>query len=165
MKSIKKAFTLMEVVVALGIVAVILVSILGMVSIGLQSSRESKDETNIAMMVQTVISQLRSSGYTNISNTLPAGTTDYVCYYFDSSGAPICNTTGVMTGSTNSLIVPGGVTGKPIYTCVVMNKTPAAAASFVMPLKYAYIRLDFAWPYSASHQRHKYVYTSLAQYN
>jgi len=161
----KSAFSLVEVVVALAIVAFTLIPVLGMVSMGLQSSRESKDDTNIAVMTQTVMAQLWSTGYTNMAKALPAHATNSLYYYFDSSGAPLYDTStqGTLISSTGSVLVSG--TLKANYTCTITNKTPASSSSFAPPSKFAVFRLDFAWPYNAANQRHKYVYTSLAQYN
>src|SRR5271155_1091560 len=54
-------FSLVEVVLAIGIIAFALVSIISLMSLGLQSSKSSTDDTNIALMTQSVISLLRTS--------------------------------------------------------------------------------------------------------
>ena len=175
------AFSLIEVTVAIGIVAFAVVSIVGLVSLSQQASRNASDETNLALMTQTVITLLRTSGvsgsqsaYVNVTTALPAGSASTLTYYFDANGAPVHDTTGNLVSSANNNLASAATT--PIYVCTVMNKTPVTTAqtNFVdIPqapanFSFAYFRLDFAWPYSANaavaaNQQHRYAYTSLAQ--
>src|SRR5258708_4379619 len=182
------AFSLVEVTVAIGIVAFALVAILGLVSLSEQASKNATDETNLALMTQTVITLLRTSGisgsqsaYVSGTATLPAGSANYLTYYFDASGAPVHDSSGSgnLISGTNGVSNVANAATNPIYVCTVMNKTPVIITSGTTPttnfvdipqapanFAYAYFRLDFAWPYiaPAANQQHKYAYTSLAQY-
>jgi len=176
------AFSLVEVVVAIGIVTFALVSIISLISLGLQSSKDSTDDTNIALMTQTVITLLRTNGYVNVTGTagVLSGTSSYLTCYFDSSGNPLHSSTGLLITGTS---INGAMTSNtssaistPVYLCTVTNRSPAAASQpgyVYLPqptasaILCAWLRLDFSWPYAApaANQQHKYVYASLAQYN
>ncbi len=60
------SFSLIEVVVALGIVSIGIVSILGLLPVGLAASRESAHETRAAQMAQSIFTTLRAQPFTNI---------------------------------------------------------------------------------------------------
>jgi uncharacterized protein (TIGR02598 family) len=60
MKKTAKAFSLIEVVLALGVASVALVGILALVPIALKTARTSQDETRVAQIAQKVCDDLRS---------------------------------------------------------------------------------------------------------
>jgi len=72
-------FSLLEVVVALGIATFGIVAIMGLFSIGLTSSKQSNDTTELAAMALQVAGALRAS-----TNTALDGTN----FYFDACGTP-----------------------------------------------------------------------------
>ncbi len=176
-----------EVVLAIGIVAFAMVSILGLVSLSEQASKGATDQTNLALMTQTVSTLLRTSGtsgfqtpYTAVTSLLSGSGNSvyYLNYYFDASGAPSRDTLGNLISGSSTLIASGSnvssAVTKPTYVCTVMNKTPSATGvtNYVsIPQEpsnfaFAYLRLDFAWPYGApaANQQHKYAYTSVTSY-
>jgi uncharacterized protein (TIGR02598 family) len=61
------AFSLVEVVLALGVVAFAIVAILGLVPTGLQTSHSSQDETRAAQIAQSVINTMASQAQTNFT--------------------------------------------------------------------------------------------------
>lgn len=61
----KQAFSLIEIVIALGVISFALVAILGMFPVAMKASRESQEETRTAAIAQLVFSQLRSQATTN----------------------------------------------------------------------------------------------------
>jgi prepilin-type N-terminal cleavage/methylation domain-containing protein len=64
----ERAFTLVEVVLALAVSAIGLVAILGLLPQGLQASRDAADNTISATIVHDIFSTLRTTPYTNITN-------------------------------------------------------------------------------------------------
>jgi uncharacterized protein (TIGR02598 family) len=76
-----RGFSLVEVVIALGILSIAVVGIIGLLSISLQSDRASGLDTLFASMSRQVFGNLRTIQYDN----LPAAVT----YYFDQDGAPL----------------------------------------------------------------------------
>ena len=62
----QKAFSLVEVVAAVGVVAVGIIAILGLLPSGLNSSRDTANETRAALMAQSVYTTLRSQPFTQV---------------------------------------------------------------------------------------------------
>ncbi len=66
-------FSLVEVVLALGVIAFAIVAILGIVPIGLRTSHDAQDDTRAAQIAQAVIATIASqakSQFTNVRLTL-----------------------------------------------------------------------------------------------
>ena len=80
------AFSLVEVVIALGIVALSLVTMVGMIPVGLSSMRDAMDATTKAQITQRITSQVMTIPFAQI----PAVTTGehiyWKTYYFDQEG-------------------------------------------------------------------------------
>ena len=74
------AFTLVEVALALGIIAFALLPIVGLVPIGMQVSNSATDQTMTAQIGQRLIGLMRQSDPSNYA-ALEAS-----CYYFDNEG-------------------------------------------------------------------------------
>lgn len=83
-------FSLVEVVLAVGVAAFVLVSITGLLSVSLKSARESTTDTLLVTMSSRVLSGLRAQAFTNISpspfNPSLQPVTNRV--YFDDLGMP-----------------------------------------------------------------------------
>jgi uncharacterized protein (TIGR02598 family) len=60
------AFSLVEVVAAVGVVAIGIIAILGLLPAGLNSSRDTANETRAALMAQSVYTTLRSQPFKRI---------------------------------------------------------------------------------------------------
>jgi len=176
-KKKEQGFSLIEIVLALGIISIGLVAILGLVATSMTSSKDSKDDTNVALMLQAVNAQLQAqlrsqlgpAGYNAFYNNTNYSEGDNTAdYFFDVSGNLIRDTSGnIVTTASN---IPSGTV--PLYSCTVKIKDPA---NFPSTLKLSnppdgglvFIQLDFAWPYGAPlpNQHHKFVLTSLAKYD
>jgi uncharacterized protein (TIGR02598 family) len=63
-----EGFSLVEVVLALGVVAFAIVAILGVIPVGLSSGRSSQSETRAAQIAQDILSSLASQSQTTFSN-------------------------------------------------------------------------------------------------
>ena len=62
----KAAFSLVEVVAAVGVVAIGIIAILGLLPSGLNSSRDTANETRAALMAQSVYTTLRTQPFKEI---------------------------------------------------------------------------------------------------
>lgn len=72
-KSNDRAFSLVEVVLALGITSFVLVGLVGLLSTGLKSSRESEDQIQAANFASMVIASRRASPINGLPNfAIPA---------------------------------------------------------------------------------------------
>jgi uncharacterized protein (TIGR02598 family) len=60
-------FSLVEVVLALGVISVAIVAILGLIPIGLQTGHSSQDDTRAAQIAQTVLAGMASQAQTAFS--------------------------------------------------------------------------------------------------
>lgn len=66
-------FSLVEVVLALGVFAFALVALIGLLPLGMQSNRESREETEAMGLVRHLVAERRAQPFTNgTSNGLPA---------------------------------------------------------------------------------------------
>jgi uncharacterized protein (TIGR02598 family) len=99
-------FSLVEVVLAVGVAAFVLVAITGLLSVSLNSARESATDTLIVSMASRALSDLRSQPFTNLNPSLGATSNRL---YFDDLGVPTntppamgfaCDV--VMQGDTNT---------------------------------------------------------------
>jgi uncharacterized protein (TIGR02598 family) len=71
-RTTESAFSLVEVVLALGVISVAIIAILGVLPVGLQSSHSAQDETRAAHIAQNIISAMASQAPTQFTNvTLP----------------------------------------------------------------------------------------------
>ena len=165
----------MEVVLALGIIAIAMVGIIGLIAFSMNSAKDSKDDTAVALMTQAVVSQLRETGYAVVTNNGAFTNTSYsggaatTTYFFDASGNMIRDTSGAPVTVATSL----PATASPLYTCAITALNPVNAAIYKSPISnpptggLAFIKLDFAWPYKAviKNLQHKIIFTSLAKYD
>jgi uncharacterized protein (TIGR02598 family) len=71
----KSAFSMVEVVLALGISSVALFSIIGLLAVGVQTGRESEDETMAALLSQELVRRLQTKPYDAALN--PADPRDF----------------------------------------------------------------------------------------
>ncbi len=62
------AFSLVEVVIALGVVAFAIVAIFGALPVGLNASHSSQDDTRSGQIAQDVLTSLASQAQTNYPN-------------------------------------------------------------------------------------------------
>ncbi len=75
----KLGFSLVEIVMALGLVSFCLVALLGLFSLGIKTSKQSAEETNLAAMSSEIITELRAR---TSSTTIALNQK----YYFDNQG-------------------------------------------------------------------------------
>jgi uncharacterized protein (TIGR02598 family) len=150
----REGFSLVEVVIALGITSFVIIAIIGLLSVGLQTSRESAEDMNLALMGQTTASLLRSRTFTNVLNSTNFGDTN-ADYFFDANGALTRDTSGAPATSadTNSL-----------FACTISRRTPSLAP--LSATNFIYLQYKITWPLSApaANRKEKVGVISLANY-
>ncbi len=103
-------FSLVEITLTLGIVAFVLVSILGLFSVGIESSRRSADDTIISQIANQVLSDTRTQD-------LPAPGTGSLEFYYNDKGVTVAQQEAVYK-TTLSTQEPGTMiadTGAHLY--------------------------------------------------
>ncbi len=131
-----RAFSLVEVVMAIGIFSFAVVAIFGLMSVGLRGGRESANDLALGLMSQTVSSMLRQQGFSsNSSNSEYAPGNTKPDFYFNLDGDLSRDTNGmptVVNPATN------------YYACTVERRSPASFSTNALVL-----RLTFSWPMQA----------------
>ena len=113
------AFSLIEVVLALGVIAFALVGIMGLFPVAMKSAQESQRETRATLIAQQIFSDLRVS----------AGTNRFVI-----SGPTASTTNGLSLSSDGNLYLAFGTNGSPlasVTTSDFTNSYPDLTASFL----------------------------------
>ena len=102
----QRAFSLIEVVIAIGIMAFAMTAMLSLLAVAMRSDKQSGSDTALSEMSRQVFNNLRALPY----STLPAATN----YYFDLDGAPCAQTnanyTCVVTVTNDSAVASGNLT-------------------------------------------------------
>lgn len=108
MKDRQSAFSLVEVVLALGVISFAIVAILGVIPTGLQTSHSSQDETRAGQLAQAILSSMASQAQTQFSNiqlqtndgstapTFDLTTTTTTTVYADNDGKLSANSAGAV---------------------------------------------------------------------
>jgi uncharacterized protein (TIGR02598 family) len=171
-----RGFSLVEVVLALGVAAVALVSIIGLLGVALNTSSTAGHDTLMAAMTTEVLNDLRASEFDALWQATPRSVpranavqpTSSIApkdstYYFTNEGAPF-PTADVSNSSKNFAL---------LYQCVV-KKTPDTTSQLLpgnpsSPYNQFKLQLTFTWPVSASTDPAKRpnkqtIYASIARY-
>ena len=123
-RSTSAAFTLIEVVIAVGLVAFVLTAILGLVAIAANETKNADLKARLAWITEQVTSEYQSQRFSNALASLPTNRT------LDYEGMPV---------PTNSPSV--------YFFCDVSNVTPTNATNPNYPPKYiALLQVRTRWP-------------------
>lgn len=102
-----RGFSLIEVTLALGVIAFALLPIMGLVSMGMGTLRNSMDDTVRAVIVSEVIGEAQRTGWADLDD----GFNDKTFYYTD-EGVRLSNTSGsVFLAQTQLTNSPGLLQG------------------------------------------------------
>jgi uncharacterized protein (TIGR02598 family) len=114
----KSGFTLVEVVIAIGLVAFVLTSILGLAAIASNETRNADLKARLAWITERVSSEYQSQRFSSVLGNLPATN------YWDYSGMPVTNVADAY------------------FVCEVSNVTPGTASTNNLAL----LQLSIRWP-------------------
>ena len=76
----RDGFGLTEVAISMGIIAFVLVSLLGLMSVGMRAGRESREDTIVAALSKDVFSGLKTNTFSSLTSAR---------LYFDYDGHPV----------------------------------------------------------------------------
>lgn len=129
------AFTLVEIVIAIGIMSFAILAIISLFSVGLQSSRESSEDTHLALMTLYVNAWSRSQVFTNLataSNNISAD--PLPTFFFNAAGEVARNANGepVPTAAVDSH-----------YACTITWQTSSVSTNLI------FLQYRFDWPLAA----------------
>lgn len=131
------AFSLVEVTLALGIAAICLVALFGLMPVGVQTNRSATSQTAATNIIAAVVADLRATPTANTSSQFCISFGTATTLYFDS--AEQCSND--LAGSTS----PCGVALSPaLQTRYKMNITWSGSAA----LRYADLKVT--WPAAAT---------------
>jgi len=129
------AFSLVEITVAMGVAAFCLISLFGLLPVGLNSNQIAVEQTVAAGFANAIVADLRASGTNAKSATygipLTSGTQTF---YLDESGSP----TAIGSGPTNSGAFPSRYRASVFITPPAVGQRAATTARILM-----------TWPASA----------------
>jgi len=124
------ALTLVEVVLAIGIIPFAFIPLIGMLPVGIDMSRQAIDTTVQSQIVQQLTTEALQTDFSNLS-TLASNSTRKP-YYFDDQGNKVSDDnaagsiyTAAISASTNTAL-PGSVTTQKLSTvtiCVLNTKS------------------------------------------
>ena len=147
-----RAFSLVEVVIAIGIFAISVLTILGLLSVSMEANRSASSDTQVALMAERTYSMLESLGFQNVSTNKLFASGASPSLYFDVTGKPLVT-------STNTILFgyptpANALAAGALYSCTVTTNTT--------PLSFGYstgssppstnlisIQMQFAWPAAA----------------
>ena len=152
-------FTLIEITIALGLVAFSLTAIVGLLSVSMQSSRAGMDDTLVAEMTDDLLNTLRRQDF---ATAFPVSN-----IYFDINGKRINELDA--SGFIKAMTVGAATGDNAIYDCAVSvvpdagtlgeNGTPAGVVNLWK------VSLTFRWPAgSPNPTTEKTIHADVARY-
>jgi len=119
-RTVRNAFSLVEVVIAIAIISLSLIAILSLLTVGLNASRQSSTDT----VLSSVAAQLAGEVETSPNLTFP------ITRYFDS------------TGMSNS-------SGQSLYICQIATTNVPSTEMASVSTNLVRVSMTFKWPSSA----------------
>ena len=119
----RAGFTLVEVVIAVGLVAFVLTAILGLAVTATKETKNADLKARLAWITKRVTSEFQSQRFSAVLGNLPA------TKYWDYSGMPVTNTADAY------------------FRCDVSNATPPPASANFTTNNFALLQLSIRWPY------------------
>lgn len=130
-----RAFSLVEVVIALGVLAFAITALLGAFAVGMNADRESVEELEATHILQTALAERRASpALTNTNLLLPVLTTNAVCsssnaLSLDEIGRPQPGTGAGKFGLVYRITTTNSANSAAVYCAIYWpgRATPSAA--------------------------------------
>jgi uncharacterized protein (TIGR02598 family) len=115
------AFTLVEVVIAVGLVAFVLTAILGLATMAANETKNADLKARLAWITESVTSECQSQQFSTVMESMPKSN------YWDYSGTPVTN-------------IPDAY-----FRCDVSNVTPPPASTN-LTTNFALLQVSIRWP-------------------
>jgi len=111
-----RAFSLIEIALALAVISFAVVGLIGLLALALDSSRASGDDTYVASMARQVVAELRAGTFDGIAGKL--GTDGSEIFYFDNEAHKLAAAPGAVFSCKAVL------TANPDYSTTGTSGTP-----------------------------------------
>jgi uncharacterized protein (TIGR02598 family) len=161
------AFSLIEITLALGIVAFALLAVFGLLPVAIDSSRESAKDATFAAITKRVVSDVRSRGYDWLTDSASTPAKSAIWpYVFDNDGLPLDsgNATLAVNNARRAFVcdVVQGTSANP-SSLAVTTAAPVGTGSDVPRIEF---QLRFSYPASAAFTNRdvRYIPMIVAQY-
>ncbi len=144
-----RAFSLIEIVLALAVISFALLAVFGLISVSLKADRESSSDTVMVGMRRSVMGDLRTGTYANLP--------ELKYYYFDSDGLP-CNPASALAPAQPA---------SAYYECKVAlaDDKNATEPAYDVSANLKNATLTFSWPVLSGSRPHTEVfYCDIANY-
>lgn len=128
---------------ALGIVSFVMISLLGLMAVGLEAGKHSQQDTTVAAMAKTVLSDVKTNSYAALAGIDTSR-------YFQFDGTPAA-----------------GANASAYYSCRIENPAHQIDAALAMPgvTNHALrLRIVFTWPYGAAKTDEQIFETIITRY-
>ncbi len=165
----KGGFVLVEICVALAIIAFTVIVLIGLLSVGLQSDKSSRESMAITIMSQQVENGLRQMPFTNLPSVTSVTTTaptTLQTIFFDANGTRLQTTT---TTPPTDLTLSAALSQGAVYQCQVAAQSDTQTQGLSLNASTVPVLLDvtltFTWPIQAASPPNKaIIHASLADY-
>jgi len=107
-------FTLVEIVIALGIVSFAVVALVGLMAVSMTSGRDAAVDTAIASMARQVSVELRAKKFDTLKDLKKSIDSNDLNYFFDADAHPLSSPAGDLLVKMDSL---DDKQGQPFYRC------------------------------------------------
>jgi len=137
----RRAFSLTEVVIALGIISFAVVALLSLLTTALRTGRDATDDSLIAAMAKRTMTELEGTPFTDLTEG------NDKTYYFDMDG--------IITSEK----------AKALYECTVTLSKPPADIEDQVGQNFKLVQLQFASPVGAANPTKRTLNATIANYN
>ncbi len=155
-----RAFSLVEMVVALGVFTFAIVAIFGLLSFSLTAEKAASSDTALAQMTMTALDMVRSQPFatvttTNLYTTNASGISS-PAMFFNINGQVALNATTAQLDLTAH--------SDSVYSCTILRRVPSGTPATT---NLVYLQLTFRWPVAApaANQQTRIMNASLANYD
>ncbi|XHR28463.1 MAG: hypothetical protein ACFUZC_21420 [Chthoniobacteraceae bacterium] len=152
------AFSLIEIVVAMGVVSFSLTAMMGLLSVSLGSSKASTEDTVLAAMASDILGDLRRQSFANAQTYVQASTPAVT--YFDSNGQRLRDKTGLVDLDRTAALAVGA-----LYQCTQTAQVDGDTSSASGTANLLRAKLTFVWPAVApSPTNSRVIHATIAKY-
>lgn len=164
-------FALVEVVLALAVAAIALTAVLALSSVGLNSSRESTQDTLLSEMASDIMGRLKAADFTELmqsyggstvqENVTTLNTFPLTPLYYDGSGRRIEDAANLSEAIYRCAVT---AQGDPATLGIPREDPANPTGPRIKDMNLLLITLQFEWPVQASQPNSNVIHGTVARY-